>query len=245
MALDPNQADIVTRLGRGNSWCDCPNPGESKGQAVRAVLSTQPRRARRLRIPCCPAPLRGAWLRVRGGPDHNLSRDRYGARAAPNARPRRPPARRSPSWGPGSRPGAPAASPQLGAPTPPPSLSLARPPRRNWARVGSSGRNSALRAAPAETEARMVPSGPPLKGVCGDRLRTRPRSRPRPQHRRDPPCTSSRTRLLARFARSHEAGHAPKALCPRKGAEIWEPNLALSSHAPSSQSRHEPHPRLP
>lgn len=127
---------------------------------------------------------RGLGPGLRRSPPHP-ARDRYRARAAPNARPRRPPARRSPSWGPGSQPGAPAASPQLGAPTPPPSLSLARPPRRNWARVASSGRNSALREAPAETEARMVPSGPPLGGVWG-----RPQN---PPPRQTTPTTSPRS----------------------------------------------------
>ena len=81
------------------------------------------------------------------------------AQRPPHAAPARPPAR-SPSSGLRSWPGAPAASPQLAAPTPPPSLSLARPPRRNWARVASSGCGSALRASPTETEARPVPSGP-------------------------------------------------------------------------------------
>lgn len=94
----------------------------------------------------------GASPRGLGRPGRNRARarDRYGAAPRPTPAPLRT---SSPSSGPGSRPGAPAASPQLGAPTPPPSLSLARPPRRNWVRVASSGRSSALRASPAETEA--------------------------------------------------------------------------------------------
>lgn len=108
----------------------------------------------------------GAALRVR---DPTARAAREGAAPGPatvtgSRRAQRPPRSalptRSPSSGPGSRLGAPAASPQLGAPTPPPSLSLARPPRRNWARVASSGCSSALRASPAETEARLAPSGP-------------------------------------------------------------------------------------
>lgn len=143
-------------------------------------------------------------------------------------RPPRPPLpTRSPSSGPGSQSGAPAASPQLGAPTPPPSLSLARPPRRNWARVASSGRSSALRASPAETEARLAPSGPRRGGGArgagrGDRAAAGPAPRvgdPVPSAARRPRAPREARLVPARWPRAGHCGAFWPLVC---GAKAWK-----------------------
>lgn len=215
-------------LPTGNSWPGTPGGSGARGHAVPARCAPPPpvprpgpgvgRPGRRtcgcLRVGRGQGPeLPDSGLRARQGlapgPSPTAPADLEGPRSGPRplrgrARPtpaRSAPPTRSPSSGPGSRPAAPAASPQLGAPTPPPSLSLARPPRRNWARVASSGRSSALRASPAETEALL-----PLPGL-GERWEARGAGRPQapPQAPRAGPQCALRGRAHRQLGRRGRA----------------------------------------
>lgn len=220
--------------------------GRPRGRAVRAprVLSAQPGRTRRLRTPRCPAPLREAWLRVRGRPD----RTRPATVTGPT--PRSTPARAA----------HPPAAHLLGVRVRGQARlqllhNLERRLRRHrchWrGLLAGTGLASRPRAAtPPSVRPRRRRkrewSLPGLRwGACGDGLRTRPRARPRPQRLRRPPCCCPGGRPRPRQP-SPQPRSQPRPRCPgpRQGSRFCKPSFGLYAHAPSSPVGREPHPRL-
>lgn len=233
-ASGPPTSGQSRSAGTGKQLARLPEPrGEPKGPAAPPVLSTQPGGARRLRTPRCPAPLRGAWVRVGGEP--HLTRPATVTGPAPRPTP--------------ARAAHPPAAHLLGVRVRSQARlqllhNLERRLRRHrchWrGLLAGTGLASRPRAAtPPSVRPRRRRkrewSLPGLRwGACGDGLRTRPRARPRPQHHHDLHSTGHApdTPIPGPCNR-----HAPKSLCLLKGTVICKPNSGFTPmHYPPSHT---------